>query len=213
MSGKTRKMRPKGSWKIDDRKMAVLAMVMVTSVALVLGIVFFARGGDSKGKDAGTLAQAEGEKPAAAPAEESTPTIESLTVPPLSLYHERNIFRPLIDMVGSGGGGSTESSGGAADQAVESKAGGTVLAANPNINPSGGSDGMPSAEITIEGVVEEDGTRFLQVRVVDQFYDKVAEGEIFGDYYKLLDINPNEISTILFGDEKFSIGVGQSIYW
>ncbi|MBN2169350.1 MAG: hypothetical protein JW738_08905, partial [Actinobacteria bacterium] len=81
------------------------------------------------------------------------------------------------------------------------------------VDPADASDGIPNAGVRLEGVIEEDGTRFAQIRVMDQYFDKVAEGEVFGEYYKLVDITPNDIATILFGDEKFSIGVGQSMYW
>jgi len=38
-------------------------------------------------------------------------------------------------------------------------------------------------------------------------------GDIFGDNYKLLAIGRDASATILYGDERFTIFVGQSIYW
>lgn len=223
MSSRMKKMRPKGSWNIDERKLAVIAMVMVISVALALGVVFFARGSSSEGKDSTMRAQAEGTTPAATSSAASTiPTVEELEVPAISIYRERNIFEPLIDMANELGVSyeqTTEGTGVAASQ------GGTpVPTATPSnlpsyrtipppLDPDGSRGQVTSVVVVLEGVFEQDGIKFAQIRIGDQLYGKIAVGEIFGGCYKLVNINPGEVATILYGDEKITLGVGQSIYW
>jgi hypothetical protein len=125
--------------------------------------------------------------------------IEELQVPPLSIYRRRNPFKPLVNMEAP------------QQTAAATGTGGVVVVPN-EIDPNS-TNPVISKVITLEGIFEENGNRFARIRVADELFEKVAKGEVFANNYKLLSIDGDSSATILYGDERFTIYVGQSLYW
>jgi hypothetical protein len=216
-----RKMKPRNTDDSQNQTLTIVAVALVACLALALSIIFII--GSGKGQKAGRriVAQTSGAtapSSATSTAAQETLTIEQLEVPPLSIYHRRNPFQPLVDME-------------AAAAATTPTATTTPEATTTPTTPGAGSTGVVtippqlvqlgrevpgevvSRAITLEGVFREEGKRFARIWVADKLFEKVAAGDTFGDNYKLLAIGRDASATILYGDERFTVFVGQSIYW
>jgi hypothetical protein len=212
MAQKIKKMRPK---RIDEKnsnsvKIAWIVGAVGLCVLLVAGIAI-ATSGSNKG---GGGIKAQGSVPATTTAPGSTPqtttpaaptlTVEQVQVPPLSIYRRRNPFEPLVDEeVLSGPNGTTATGGAGLD----------VVTVPPQLRTD--SNGVPetvSTAITLEGVTKQADATVARISVAGQAFDNIAVGQTFADNYKLLSINGDSSATILFGDERFTIYTGQSIY-
>ena len=209
-----RKMRPKKVDDGQDQTIALVAVVAVACLALALSIIFII--GSGKGQKAGRriTAQTSGTaQPAVtSSAAQTTLTIEQVEVPPLSIYHRRNPFKPLVDMeaeaaVTTPTETTTPTTAGAGSSGV--------VTIPPQLVQLGREvpGEVVSRAITLEGVFRQEGKRFARIWVADKLFEKVAAGDTFGDNYKLLAIGRDASATILYGDERFTVFVGQSIYW
>lgn len=203
MTEKIRLMKPKKANGSEGDNITRLAVVLVVCAALVLGIVMVTGGKKSK-RGVNSLAQASA--PATTPGATSPATSpiikpEEVEVPPLSIYKRRNPFKPLVNMEAVSVPTPTAGAGPA------------VVVVPPELEPEGSRNaGIMSRAITLEGVSEEGGRLFARVRVADQLFEKVGVGDNFGDSFKLLTLGKDSSATILFGDERFTLYVGQSIY-
>lgn len=207
-----RKMKPRNTDDSRDQTLTIVAVALVACLALALSIIFII--GSGKGQKAGRGITAQTSGTTAPPsvtssAAQTTLTIEQVVVPPLSIYRRRNPFKPLINMEQSAAVAPTTS-------ATTPGAGAAgVITIPPQLEPPGSPSAgeVVSSAVTLEGVFEQDGNRFARIWVADRLFEKVAVGDIFGDNYKLLAIGRDASATILYVDERFTIFVGQSIYW
>jgi hypothetical protein len=128
-------------------------------------------------------------------------------VPPLSVYHRRNIFRPLVAVQEPTTTTNPSTTGTAG-------AGAGVITLPPELDPTGREVGsVVATALTLEGVFEQNGKLLARIRIGDALFEKVAVGEVFGINYKLLSLGKDSSATVLYGDERFTIFAGQSLYW
>jgi len=211
MPQKIKKMRPK---RIDEDnsssvKIAWIVGAVGLCVLLVAGIAIATSGGN---KGSGGI-RAQGSTPTSTTPgttpQTSTPTASKLTidqvqVPPLSIYRRRNPFEPLVNEEAQTTG-TLPTGGGVASL--------NVVTVPPQLRTN--SNGVPetvSTAITLEGVTKQADASVARISVAGQVFDNVAVGQTFADNYKLLSIGGDSSATILFGDERFTIFTGQSIY-
>jgi len=204
MGQEIRKMKPRKAVESSDRRLALVAAVLAVCVALTLGIVFLVSGNRRENGE-GIVAQ-QGSAPTGTTPAAPKLTIEQVEVPPLSIYHRRNPFRPLVDLEASVPvpAGTSTPTGGAAN----------VITVPPELNTgTSASDNVVSRALTLERIFQQDDRLFARIRVADQLFEKVAVGESFGENYKLLALDKDSSAIILYGDERFTVYSGQSIYW
>lgn len=212
MPKKIKKMRPK---RMDEEnsnsvKIAWIVGAVGLCVLLVAGIAIATSGGNKK--DAGIRAQTstpDTTTPAGSTPQTTTPaapklTLEEVQAPPLSIYRRRNPFEPLVNLEVPSVPVTPTPTGGAAVN---------VVTVPPQLRT--GSNGVPetvSASITLESVTKQGDRSVARINVAGQVFGNVAVGQTFADNYKLLSIGGDSSATILFGDERFTIFTGQSIY-
>lgn len=206
-----KKMKPRNVEE-PRNKIGFAALVAIICIALAVGIAFAVNGSKSPGGKIIAQTTAPGTSSPSTPASSGTSSmpavatapggIDEFMVPPLSIYRRRNPFRPLVKTpyqpttvpTGTGAAGvvSVPPALATGDQAAS-----TVV----------------STQVTLDGVFEQGGKACARVSVADKVFDKLSVGDVFGDSYKLLDINKDGSAVILYGDERFTVYVGQSIYW
>lgn len=212
MPKKIKKMRPK---RMDEEnsnsvKIAWIVGAVGLCVLLVAGIAIATSG--SNKKDTGIRAQTSTPTtttPAGSTPQTTTPaapklTLEEVQAPPLSIYRRRNPFEPLVNLEVPSVPVTPTPTGGAAVN---------VVTVPPQLRT--GSNGVPetvSASITLESVTKQGDRSVARINVAGQVFGNVAVGQTFADNYKLLSIGGDSSATILFGDERFTIFTGQSIY-
>ena len=212
-----RKMKPRNTDDSRNQTLTIVAVALVACLALALSIIFII--GSGKGQKAGRGITAQTSGTTASPsvtssAAQTTLTIEQVQVPPLSIYRRRNPFKPLINMEQSAAIAPTTTTE-TTTPATPGAGQPGVITIPPQLEPPGSPSAgeVVSSAVTLEVVFEQDGNRFARIWVADRLFEKVAVGDIFGDNYKLLAIGRDASATILYGDERFTIFVGQSIYW
>lgn len=206
MQDKMKKIKTRKAEGKSFNKPVVVGIAMVVCVALALGILLITGGGRKRG--GGITAQTSGAaKPQAVTTSgtQQTLSLEEVEVPPLSVYRRRNPFEPLINMEETAPTAQTTPSAG----------GMGVVTVPPQLESPGRplEDNVISKAVTLDGIYEQDGKMFANIRVADQLYSKLAVGDTFADNYKLLALGKDSSATILYGDERFTVFVGQSIYW
>jgi len=216
MTGKVKKMRPRAIEENRGKWSAITAGVLAILLVVILGVLIFTGGGGDGNR--GIVAQeSEEATPAAEEGTETTTTegltIEQVEVPPLSINRRRNPFRPLICWKQTWACDIEEA-------APVEPLGGGLVTVPPELERGRTGDPAETGEpevvstiITLEDIYEEDGKLYASIRVADQLFSKVVEGETFAENYKLLVLDRASGATVLFGDERFSFYVGQSIYW
>ncbi len=209
MPQEIRKMKPKRSVDSAEHRLRTIAIVMVLCLFLVIGILLATSSGKgNKGAITAQTTTSQASQPAA-----STTTIESVLVPPLSIYRRRNIFKPLVDM--NAGQTQATTTGGGVTGGGATGAAAAVITLPPELDASGMAVGsVVSTALTLDGVFSEGDKLYARIRIGDQLFDKVAVGDVFGSNYKLLALGKDDSSaTVLYGDERFTIFTGQSLYW
>jgi len=209
MPQKIRKMKPKraGEETSNSVKIAWIVGAIGLCILLVAGIAIATSGGGKK-KSSGIMAQGETTTPATttpstAPAATSKLTIDQVLTPPLSIYRRRNPFEPLVNEEAP------------QTVATSSTPGGGNRTVNVPAQLRTGIHAPPetlSYAITLDGIFKHGDKSVARIMVGDQLFDNVAVGGTFGDHYKLLTVAGDASATILFGDERFTIFTGQSIY-
>lgn len=211
MSRELKKMKPRIVPDSTEQRLRAIAIVMALCLLLVIGIVVVT--GTGKGKKGGITAQTSQPTSSAAASAKSATNIESVLVPPLSVYRRRNIFKPLVSMEAPESSTPTQTTqtGTAGGAAVGTA---RVITLPPELDATGAEVGsVISTALTLEGIFEQDGKMYARIRLGDNLFEKVAVGEIFAGYYKLLALGKDSSASILYGDERFSIFTGQSLYW
>jgi hypothetical protein len=211
MSRELKKMKPKTGPDTAEQRLRTVAIVMVLCLLLVIGIVVVMNPGKNKKGSITAQTSKPTSSAAAKPAD-----IETVLVPPLSVYRRRNIFKPLVSMEESSTPGATTTTTTTETGTAGGAAAGSprVITLPPELDATGQEAGtVISTALTLEGVFEQDGKRYARIRVGDNLFEKVAVGEVFADYYKMIAIGKDSSATILYGDERFSIFAGQSLYW
>lgn len=209
MPNKVKKMSPRAIDSNRNKGFAITAAVLVAILVVVLGILVLTGGKGNDGK-MGIVAQESEKKEEDTTTPTTTLTLDQVEVPPLSINRRRNPFKPLTDQKSSI---SCEIEAAAPVEPL----GGGVVTVPPELER--GRSGDPavteivSTIVTLENVYDEDGKLFARVRVADQLFEKVAVGDSFALYYKLLALGRESGATLLYGDERFTFFVGQSIYW
>jgi hypothetical protein len=209
MADSIRKLKPKKTEESNGRSTLII-VVSVVCVALAIGILAIVNsGGKSPGKSilAQTSSTSSGSS-ATSSAVATAPVItapalslDQILAPPLSIYRRRNPFRPLVTTfyqpvtAGTGGAG--------------------VITVPPELDQqeAGGNGSVLATQVTLEGVSVQSGKASARISVGDQVFDNLSLGDVFDNSYKLLEINKDGSATILYGDERFTVQVGQSIYW
>lgn len=203
MAQRVRKMKPKKVEGERTRAMLITVVALLVVLAVVMGIAVIKGGGSDV--ERGIVAQEDTAPSDSAP--DNGLVITDVEVPGLSVYRRRNPFKPLIDLKST-------------IECVEEEApitplGGGVIQVPPELNP-----GVPESSpeivatmVSLEEIREEGGTLFARVRVGDQLFEKVAVGDTFAENYRLLALGRETGATVLYGDERFSLFLGQSIYW
>ena len=207
-----KKMKPRDAGDSRNQTLTMVAVALVACLALALSIIFIIGSGKGQKAGRGIVAQTSGPTVSSSGTSSTAQTkltIEQVEVPPLSIYHRRNPFKPLINMEQSAAVAPTTS----ATTPGAGPAG--VVTIPPQLEPPGSPSAgeVVSSAVTLEGVFEQEGNRFARIWVADKLFEKVAVGDVFGDNYKLLAIGGDASAKILYGDERFTIFVGQSIYW
>lgn len=167
-------------------------MLIVLGVVGVLGLAFLLLTvlGGGEEEDA-TI------EPPRAPRATATPT-PTETPPPETdeAFEGRDPFQPLVVPAGPAGDESPPpgETGGPTD--------------GGDANGDGVSDGE-SRRVTLLDIFEDDGDLMATVEVGgDQF--TVAEGETFAESFRLLDLT-EECGQFVFGDERFTLCIGQEV--
>jgi hypothetical protein len=215
MAGELKKMKPRAvPANSAEQRLRAVAIVMVLCLLMVIGIVVVM--GPGKSNKRGITAQTSEPASSAAQSSTSSSGIESVLVPPLSVYRRRNIFKPLMktdysDVSAPSAAAAPTTSGTAGGAATGSA---RVITLPPELDVTGTQAGtVVSTALTLEGVFEQDGKMYARISVGDNLFEKVAVGEVFASYYKLLALGKDSSASILYGDERFSIYTGQSLYW
>lgn len=211
MPQKIRKMKPKRQGETDNRSVKIAWTIGAVGlcILLVAGIIIATGGNGKKAKK--ITAQEESSTPATPNTASSTPTttltLEQVQVPPLSIYRRRNPFEPLVNMDSMSVGSAPSNEGAGAVTGSRVVRVPEQLRSGANPPPE-----VLSRAITLDGISKQDGKPLARIRVGDQLYDNIAVGQTFGENYKLLSIGDDSSATILYGDERFTVFTGQSIY-
>jgi hypothetical protein len=212
MQKEIKKMKPRRAGDEESSNSVKIAWIVGAvglCIMLVAGIAIAS--GDNKKKAPSIVAQENTESAPAAvqTSAPATPTlkIEQVEVPPLSIYRRRNPFTPLVNMQAVTSGAVAPTSVPGAGGAVSVVTVPPDLRTGPNAPPE-----TLSSAITLDGVYKQGDKSFARIRVGDQLYDGIASGQTFANNYKLLALGGDSSATILFGDERFTIFTGQSIY-
>ena len=217
MTRKVKKMSPKAIDVNRNKGFAITAAVLVGILVVVLGTLIFTGDKGNDGKKGISAQESEGDSTGSEEGETTTTTtgisIEQVEVPPLSINRRRNPFKPLIDKKRTISCTIEES-------APVQPLGGGIVTVPPELERGRTGDPAETGEtevvstiVTLEDIYEEDGKLFASIRVADQLFGKLVEGDTFAENYKLLVLDRVSGATVLFGDERFSFFVGQSIYW
>lgn len=129
-----------------------------------------------------------------APAEEEAPEEQAEPEETFEVFEARDPFRPLVTAGAPIADGTT-------DGAVTGDGDTSGAAGAPA--PTGGQ------RVTLRDIFQEDGVDVAQVQVNSTVFT-VAEGEVFADNFMLVSIS-GECATMLHGDDKFTLCVGEEV--
>jgi hypothetical protein len=205
MPREAKKLKPRKAQDSTEHRLRSVAIIMALCLALLIGIIAIV--GPGRGRKGGTTAQTSQPAASTTPAQKAA-TLESVLVPPISIYRRRNIFQPQVDQdnltAATTAASSTGVAGGGAPTRINTPAGLKAASAAPETT-------APDA-VTLEGVFEQDGKLYGRIRVGDTLFEKVAVGDVFGDHYRLLALGKDSSASILYGDERFTVFAGQSLH-
>jgi len=207
MAEKIRKMRPKKQERdpaANSRKIAWLVAAVGLCALLVAGIVIATSGsGNKKGRDiqaqVGAATTPSGTTPSSAKVD-----IQQVEVPPISIFRARNPFEPLVNLDPVDTTPVTAPTGASGSRVVVVP---QQLRVGQNPAPE-----VLSRAVTLDGIAKSGGNETINVRVGNNAFNNIAIGQTFGENYKLLNVDSDSSATILYGDERFTLFTGQSIY-
>ena len=173
-----------GRWqRLQPRERALIIIVGVIALLAIIYLLFLS-GGSEEPIAVPTF-------PPSTPRATATPT-PGPTAPPetFEVFEGKDPFRPLVtDNSGGGGGGPTPSPG-----ATEPPS-------------SGGANG--SQRVTLIDISGSGANRTATVEVNSTEY-QVKEGDTFAGSYRVKDLT-STCGTFVFGDEQFTLCVGQEV--
>jgi hypothetical protein len=123
------------------------------------------------------------------------------------VFAAKDPFEPLIDESSGGGGvttGGAVVSPGTGTSTSEPGPGGSVEPGTDNTGDDVGGHRVSLIDVFVQG-----GNQVAQVRVDGTVYT-VEEGETFAENFQVLSIS-GDCATMLFGDDQFTLCVGQEI--
>ncbi len=165
------------------------AIVAVLGAAVVIAIAFLLLSGGGGGPE--PFEDATGRR---SPSPAPSPTASPRPVPEtFDVFEGKDPFRPLV-AVGPGGGG-----------------GGPTPGASPTPGGTPGPDGGPSdgQRVSLLDIRSENGAQVATVEVNGQSYN-VKEGDRFAGSYRVVDLT-SKCGTFVFGDERFTLCIGQEV--
>jgi hypothetical protein len=173
-----------GRWqRLQPRERALIIIVGIIAL-LAIAYLLFLSGGEDTPEVFPTFT------PRSTPRVTASPTPET-TAPPetFEVFEGKDPFRPLVTDSTAGGGGGP--------------------APSPGSSPgsSGGTDG--SQQVTLVDISGSGANRTATVEVNSTEY-QVKEGETFAESYRVKDLTAS-CGTFVFGDEQFTLCVGQEV--
>jgi hypothetical protein len=167
-----------------------LVVIIGGVVALLLIAFLVLSGGGGTPESLGPTATPS--RPIVRPSASPSPSLGEIPLPETDQSFEgKDPFQPLVT---AGGGGGTPAPG-------------VSPTPTSTANPTGG--GQQAHHVTLEDIFTQNGTRFATVKVDDKEYT-VREGETFDDNFKVLSLGKS-CGTFVFGDETFTLCVGQEV--
>jgi hypothetical protein len=162
-------------------RMIIVALAGVIVLALVWLLFLRGGGGDIEGFQGG-------------PTITRSPTPRATTTPTpvpetFEVFEGKDPFRPLV----------APTQGSPAPQPTDSPGGSPQPSAEPT----------PGQRVELVEIFTQNGTRYATVEVNGKSYT-VKEGDTFADNYRVLDLTA-ECGTFVFGDERFTLCVGQEV--
>jgi hypothetical protein len=166
---------------MSARDRYIAAALVGVLLAVVVFFAFFRGGGEEPVPFSGPTLT-----PRATPRATASPSPVPQT---FDSFEGKDPFKPLV----SAAGGGTPSPG-----------------ATPTGTPSPGPTGGPSGQrVTLLEITTRGGVRYATVEVNDRSYT-VKEGDTFAGSYRVIDLTSN-CGTFVFGDERFTLCVGQEV--
>ena len=177
-----------GRWqRLQPRERALIIIVGIIALLAIIYLLFLG-GGDEAPITAPTFAPRPGATATATPTPGATAPPETFEV-----FEGKDPFRPLVTDTAAGGGG-----------------GGGGLAPSPGATEqpsSGGTSG--SQRVTLIDISGSGANRTATVEVNSTEY-QVKEGDTFAESYRVKDLT-STCGTFVFGDEQFTLCVGQEV--
>jgi hypothetical protein len=176
-----------------DARTAIAAAV-VALLVLAVFVMVSSRGGEAAEDSAPAAVQPAPEPPLAEEPEVPEATEEGGVVETFEVFAPRDPFAPVVETGGRSGGDVTAG-----------RAGGSRARAATS---STGTEAVGGSRVSVVNA-SSDGSGRAQVQVDSTVYD-VAEDETFAQNYQLVTVS-GECSTMLFGDDQFTLCEGDQI--
>lgn len=185
--------------RLGSREKALLLLLGIVAVLAVAFMLLVNLGGDDEDQALPTFTPT--------PRPTATETAEPDGVPPITPdgFEGRDPFQPLV-VVGDGGGNGDVDGNGGVDGNGNGN-GGPAPAPTSTARPADG-DGE-TRTVTLLDIFTQDGERMATVSVDGQEFT-VTEGETFADNFRLIELT-EECGTFVFGDEQFTLCIGQEV--
>lgn len=179
--------------RIGSREKALLLLLGIVAVLAVAFMLLVNLGGDDEDQALPTITPT--------PRPTATETAEPDGVPPITPdgFEGRDPFQPLVVVGDGGGNGGVDGNG--------NGNGGPTPAPTSTARPSDG-DGE-TRTVTLLDIFTQDGELMATVSVDGQEFT-VTEGETFADNFRLIELT-EECGTFVFGDEQFTLCIGQEV--
>jgi hypothetical protein len=176
-------VRAPGGGRIGQRERALF---IVLGIVAVLAVAFLLLAGGDEGPI--------DEFPVPTPTRSET--AGPVARPPVTdgAFEGKDPFQPLITPVGAGGGNGN---GGTSSPSPQ-----------PTAVPTGGQGEEPHQVVLVD-IFRVDGELRATVEVDGTEYN-VAEGDTFAESFRVLDLT-EECGTFVFGDERFTLCIGQEV--
>ena len=180
-----------GGRRLGSREKALVILLVIVAVLAGVFLLLVNMGGDEDG----ALPPTPTPTPTATPTPTPTATPPDDEVPPLTPdgFEGRDPFQPLLVVDGGGGGGGPGPS--------------------PTPTPTGTArptDGDGETKtVALLDIFTADGERMATVEVDGQEFT-VVEGDVFADNFRVIELT-KRCGTFVFGDERFTLCIGQEV--
>jgi len=182
-----------GGRRLGSREKALVILLVIVAALAGVFLLLVNRGGDEDGALAPTRTPTA--TATATPAPTAEPTAEPTPddgVPPLTSdgFEGRDPFQPLLVVDGDGDGGP-----------------GPTPTPTGTARPTDG-DGETKT-VALLDIFTADGERMATVEVDGQEFT-VVEGDVFADNFRVIELT-KRCGTFVFGDERFTLCIGQEV--